>query len=368
MLHVLISLQFILRFQSMDAMNGFLTGVEKDESVKVLDVANGFPAVVVETEEEYINDLKKRFFGIAYVQKNYEYKALYIPNDPYFLSEQWGNFAIDLTRAWNITRGSRSITIAIIDEGVDYNHSELRSQFGAYKGYDFVDEDSDPAPDASDEAHGTHVAGIIAATMDNSLGVAGVGNFTLIAYRAMDETGSGRTIDIFEAMIEASRNPDVRVVNMSLGGTAYDSLLREGIDSLLNRNKVVVAAAGNNGGAVNYPAAFEGVIAVSAWDTSSTIADFSSRGEEVDVAAPGVGILSTYPGNRLAWMDGTSMATPYVSGVVGLMLSLNPNLTPQDVRDILCVTAVDVLDEGEDIYTGCGLLNAYGAVEAVQGR
>ena len=368
MLYVLISFQFILRFQSMDAMNGFLTGVKKDESVRVLDVANGFPAVVVESDEEYINDLRKRVSGIAYVQRNYEYKALYIPNDPLFLSEQWGNFAIDLTRAWDITKGSRSITIAIIDQGVDYNHPDLRNQFGAYKGYDFVDEDSDPSPDILDEAHGTHVAGIISATMDNNLGVAGVGNFILVAYRAMDEGGSGRTIDIFEASLEASRNPDVRVVNMSLGGATYDSLLREGIDSLLNRNKVVVAAAGNDGGSVNYPAAFDGVIAVSAWDTSSTIAPFSSRGPQVDISAPGVWILSTIPGNQLAWMDGTSMATPYVSGVVGLMLSVNPDLNPNEVRDILCNTAVDVLDEGEDIYTGCGLLNAYEAVKAAQGR
>ncbi len=368
MIEFILALQYIVRLDEKASVDAFTNDVSRQFGVKVVKRIRNFPAIVVDADSNTVKKLRKDR-RVRYIQRNQIYRTVYIPNDPYFTREQWGPFVVFLNRAWDITRGDRTITIAIIDEGVDYNHAELINQFGTYKGYDFVDNDPDPAPDDPDnELHGTHVAGIIAATMNNSIGLAGAGNFTLVAYRAMDETGSGTTDDIFEAMLEAARNPDVRIVNMSLGASSGDSLMKEGIDTLLARGKIVVAAAGNNGGAVNYPAAYDGVIAVAAWDTSNTIADFSSRGLEVDVAAPGVWIISTVPNNYLAWMSGTSMAAPLVSGIVGLMLTVNPDLTPQEVTDILCATAIDVLDAGRDIYTGCGLVNAEAAVRAAQGR
>jgi len=367
MIEFIIALQYIVRLDEKASVDAFINDAQKQYGVKVVKKIRNFPAIVVDADSISITKLKKDS-RIRYIQRNQTYRALYIPNDPYFIREQWGPFVAFLNRAWDITTGSKTITIAIIDEGVDYTHIELLNQFGTYKGYDFVDDDADPMPDTSVESHGTHVAGIIAATMNNSIGIAGAGNFTLVAYRALDETGVGTSDNIFAAMLEAARNPDVRVVNMSLGASTGDSLMKEGVDSLLARGKIVVAAAGNDGGPVNYPAAFDGVIAVAAWDTTNTIASFSSRGPEVDVAAPGVWILSTVPNNYLAWMDGTSMAAPLVTGIVGLMLTVNPDLTPQEVADILCATAIDVLDAGKDIYSGCGLVNAEAAVKAAQGR
>jgi len=368
MIEFIIALQYIVRLDEKASVDAFINDVQKQYNVRVIKKVRNFPAIVVDADSAALEKIStdKR---IRYIQRNQIYRALYIPNDPYFISEQWGHFVVFLNRAWDITTGNKNIVIAVIDEGVDYNHVELINQFGTTKGYDFVDDDPDPAPDDPDnELHGTHVAGIIAATMNNSIGISGAGNFTLVAYRALDESGAGTSDNIFEAMLEAARNPDVRIVNMSLGASTGDSLMKEGIDTLLARGKVVIAATGNDGGPVNYPAAFDGVIGVAAWDTTNTIGSFSSRGPEVDVAAPGVRILSTIPGNRAAWMDGTSMAAPLVSGIVGLMLTVNPNLTPQDVADILCSTAIDVLDAGRDIYSGCGLVNAEAAVKAAQGR
>ncbi len=368
MIEFILALQYIVRLDEKASLDAFINDVGNRFGVRVLKKIRNFPALVVEADSATVEKLRKDS-RIRYIHRNNIYRTVYIPNDEYFTQEEWGPFVVFLNRAWDITTGDRAITIAIIDEGVDYTHVDLANQFGLYKGYDFVDDDSDPAPDDPDnEMHGTHVAGIIAATMNNTIGIAGAGNFTLISYRAMDETGSGTTDNIFEAMMEAAQNPDVRIVNMSLGASTGDSLMKEGIDTLIARGKIVIAAAGNNGGAVNYPAAYEGVIAVAAWDTSNTIASFSSRGPEVDIAAPGVWILSTVPNNRLAWMSGTSMAAPLVSGIVGLMLSVNPDLTLQEITDILCATAIDVLDSGRDIFTGCGLVNAEAAVRASQGR
>jgi len=367
MIYLLLAFEYIVRFDEKVELKAAIESIQQQYDVKLVKKIRDFPAIVVEADSSKVNLLQKDK-RIRYVQRNQIYKALYIPNDPYFIQEQWGPFVVFLNRAWDITKGSKTITIAIIDEGVDYNHVELLNQFGLDKGYDFVDDDPDPAPvDPDAEVHGTHVAGIIAATMNNGLGIAGAGNFTLLSYRALSN-GAGTTDDIFEAMMEAARNPEVKVVNMSLGASSADSLMKEGIDTLLARGKVVVAAAGNDAGPVNYPAAFEGVIAVSAWDTSNTIAPFSSRGPEVDIAAPGVYILSLIPNNRMAWMDGTSMAAPLVSGIVGLMLTLNPDLTPQEISEILCSTAIDMMDPGRDIFTGCGLINAEAAVRAAQGR
>ncbi|MBN2488807.1 MAG: S8 family serine peptidase [Methanosarcinaceae archaeon] len=318
-------------------------------------------AKAVELPEQAIEHIKKNP-RVAYVEEDAEVHAL-VDTLP------WGVDRIDADLVWNIEdrasdvmeggNAGAGVNVAIIDTGIDYNHPDLA---GNYKGgIDFVNNDDEPMDDAG---HGTHCAGIIAAE-DNDAGVVGVApEANLYAVKVLDASGSGLMSDVV-AGIQWAAGKDIDVISMSLGGPSSDSL-KAACDSAYDKGIVVIAAAGNSGAprgrsttTVDYPGAYDSVIAVSATDSSDVIAYFSSRGPEVEIAAPGVNIYSTYLDGAYATMSGTSMACPHVAGTVALIIASNPSLTNEQVRERLQDTAEDI---GDPYLYGYGLVDAESAV------
>lgn len=275
----------------------------------------------------------------------------------------WGVDKIDAEKVWGITTGD-AIKVAIIDTGIDLAHPDLKTNIKG--GYNSIN----PRKSADDDnGHGTHVAGIVAA-IDNEIGVVGVGpQIDLYAVKVLNAVGSGYLSDVIEGLDWAIAN-GMQVVNMSLGTLSNVQSFREAIQRVNAAGIVQVAAAGNSGGAVIYPAAYPEVIAVSATDQNNVIVSWSSRGLEVDLTAPGVSIYSTYKGQIYKTLSGTSMAAPHVTGVAALVLNqtlkcdidLNGSCSPAEVQQRLEATARDLGEIGKDNLYGSGLVDAYTAV------
>ncbi len=275
----------------------------------------------------------------------------------------WGIDRVDAELAWPITTAD-PIKVAIIDTGIDLKHPDLK--YNIKGGYNAINPLKSPN---DDNGHGTHVAGIVAA-LNNTIGVVGVGpQVDLYAVKVLNAAGSGYLSDIIEGLDWAIQN-GMQVVNMSLGTSVDVPSFREAVQRVYQAGIIQVAAAGNTGGSVVYPAAYPEVIAVSATDQNNQIASWSSRGPEVDLSAPGVSIYSTYKGSRYATLSGTSMAAPHVSGVAALVLSvpskcdfdLNGVCSPAEVQQRLEQTALDLGTPGKDDLYGSGLVNAFNAL------
>jgi subtilisin family serine protease len=274
----------------------------------------------------------------------------------------WNIDRVDAEISWAISTGD-PVKVGVIDTGIDLKHPDLQANIKG--GYNAIN----PLKSANDDnGHGTHVAGIIAA-LNNSIGVVGVGpNIDLYAIKVLNASGSGYLSDVIEGLDWAVTN-GMKVVNMSLGTSQDVQSFHDAITNAYNAGVVIVAAAGNSGGAVVYPAAYPEVIAVSATDQNNQIASFSSRGPEVDLAAPGVSIYSTYKGQSYATLSGTSMAAPHVTGAAALIIDtkkcdLNSDniCTPAEVQQRLEQTAKDLGDPGKDNLYGAGLVNVYQAL------
>ncbi|WP_435364521.1 S8 family serine peptidase [Haloarchaeobius sp. DYHT-AS-18] len=286
--------------------------------------------------------------GVKYVEENKTHYALGTPNDPKF-DGQYAPQQVRAPTAWDTTQGSSDVTIAVVDQGVMYDHPDLSARFGSDKGQDFVDSDSDPYPDSmSDEYHGTHVAGICAGTIDNGTGVAGMSNSTLLSGRSLSEQGSGSTADIADA-VQWAADQGADIINMSLGGGGYTDTMKNAVSYAVNNGALPICAAGNAGeGSVDYPAAYNECVAVSAVDENENLASFSNYGSKIDVAAPGVDILSCWTEYKSAYggkynkISGTSMACPAAAGVAALGLAADPTLTVSELRSKLKNTAVDI--------------------------
>ncbi|MBB6097518.1 serine protease [Deinobacterium chartae] len=355
--------------------------------------------------------------AIEYVQPNYIYRALAVPNDPYY-SLQWHYPAMNLPAAWDITTGANSPVVAVIDTG-QLNHPDLAGRFVA--GYDFISNtstagdgngrDSDPT-DVGDAAvcngqqqpnswHGTHVAGTIGAATNNGVGVAGVNwNARIQHARVLGKCG-GSTADIIDAIrwtsgmtvsgVPANATP-AKVINMSLGGylgsscAASDPATQAAINDAVARGVTVVVAAGNsNDNAGLYtPASCNNTVTVAATETRNYRAPYSNYGSAIDVAAPGGdtsadrngdgyadGVLSTLrdasgTAYNYAFYQGTSMATPHVAGVVSLMYAVRPGITPAQVLSTLQSTAKPLSSTQCAQGCGSGLVDAYAAVNAAK--
>lgn len=281
----------------------------------------------------------------------------------------WGVDRIDAEKVWAVTTGD-PIKVAIIDTGIDTSHPDLKNNLkGGVSAVAYTRNYND------DNGHGTHVAGIVAA-IDNEIGVIGVGpKIDLYAVKVLNRNGSGYLSDVIEGLDWAIQNK-MQVVNMSLGTASNVLSFQEAIKRVNAAGIVQVAAAGNNyGGAVSYPAAYPEVIAVSATDSADVIANFSSVGPQVDLAAPGVSIYSTYKGSIYATLSGTSMAAPHITGVAALVLSVPakcqylldaiPGCSPAEVQKRLEDTAEQVKPDtisGKDNLYGAGLVDAEKAV------
>jgi len=280
---------------------------------------------------------------------------------------------IKATSTWEETKGDEEIIIAILDTGVDILHPELDEKIHS-SGYDFVNDDADAT---DDEGHGTHVAGIAAAETHNDEGIAGVAwNCKILPVKVLNNLGEGGYSEMIDGIIWAADN-GADVMNLSLGGNFPSASLENALKYAYDMDIVIVAAAGNEGGAVLYPAAYdEYCLAVAATDYNDERVDFSNSGglwesnsgPEIDVAAPGARIISTVPtwfwgpdSFPYAWGDGTSQATPHVAGLAALIKSVKPHLKASQIMNVIRYSADDVNfvnNLGVDNYIGFGRINS----------
>lgn len=278
----------------------------------------------------------------------------------------WGIDRVDAERVWPSGNTADPIRVGIIDTGISNKHPDLLANVKG--GVNTIN----PRKNWNDDnGHGSHVAGIVAAR-DNDTGVIGVGPaIDLYAIKVLGAGGSGYLSDVIEGIQWAVAN-SLQVVNLSLGTSSDVQSLHDAVIAAKSAGIVVVAAAGNSGGSVIFPAAYPEAIAVSATDQNNVVASWSSRGSEVDLAAPGVSIYSTYKGTGYATLSGTSMAAPHVAGSAALVLNIpvgaydtniNGKWDPDEVQIKLQERAVDLGTVGFDNLYGWGLVNAYSAVQ-----
>lgn len=319
------------------------------------------------------SDIKKMLKALSGFIEVESYDANYIvvpfetPDDPYY-PQLWGIQKIEIPNAWNTTKGSSSVKVAVIDTGIDYSHQDLAGQ--VVKGRDFINNDDDPMDDIG---HGTHVAGTIGALTNNNVGVAGINwSVSLMAIKVLGPSG-GSSFAVANGINYAVDN-GIQVINMSLGSKQPNSCpsnQAQALNYARNKKVVVVVAAGNRppDNAANYTMTScknsnPDMIVVAATTQSDTKASFSKYGTAVDIAAPGSGILSTIPGDRYGSKDGTSMASPHVAGVAALLISACSGLTPQQVKDYLVNGADPILSTDQPIGPR---LNAFKALTLCTG-
>ncbi len=306
---------------------------------------------------------------IRYAVPDVQAHAGFVPDDPLY-SDQWGPPAIGMESAWDTTLGSHNRTVAILDTGVRATHEDLQANI-CHVGWDYAN--GDPDPD-DDHGHGTHVAGTVAATLDNSVGVAGMANACLMPIKVLRADGGGSFADIASAIVDATLNGS-DVISMSLGGSPGldpGGPLPDAVAFAYEQGVTLVASAGNAGCLpTGFPAAYPEVIAVGSLDEPGTTrSSFSSCGHDLELTAPGRGILSTMTdtgepisdSSGYGSISGTSMAAPHVSGVAALVLSQDTNLTSVQLRCILRATADDLGPTGHDIEYGFGRLDAAEAI------
>jgi subtilisin family serine protease len=289
--------------------------------------------------------------------------------DPY-RTDQWALDAVAFETVHPDYDGS-GVVVAVVDTSIAVGHEDLAGRFVA--GYDAIaDVPYNFATWAVGETdHGTHVTGILGATPDNGLGVAGAApGVQIMPVRVLRPSG-GLVSDVVQGILWATQH-DADIITMSLGTTVRSASLEAAVDAAVAQGVVVLAAVGNGGiegDPVRYPAAFDSVISVGAVDESGARWPSSSRSSTLDVVAPGVNIVATggLTVGRYVYMSGTSMATPYVASLVALMLEANPNLTPAQVAAILRATSDDRGAAGFDIEFGHGLVDPLEAVGAALG-
>ena len=322
--------------------------------------------------------------AVEYAEPDYLAKFASVPDDPRY-SEQWGLSKIAVEGAWDQSMGSPSIVIAVIDSGIDLAHEDLAPNLWVnpgeipgngldddnntfiddVQGWNFVDSTNNVQDYIG---HGSLVSGVAAAKMNNMVGIAGVcGNCHIMPVKVSQISGFANYSDIAAGVAYATQK-GARVINISLGGYANSTTLRNAITTAVSQNIVVVAGAGNdNSSSPFYPAAYENVIAVAGTDQNDLKTISSNFGTWVDVSAPGQDILSTTLGDYSS-DSGTSYAAPFVSGAAGLLLSMHPEWTPAMIRGQFYHTSdnIDNLNPGYEGLLGAGRLNATLAMQPPQ--
>jgi subtilisin family serine protease len=301
--------------------------------------------------------------AVDYAEPNYVYTQMRTPNDT-VLSQQWGLRKIHAFEAWDITTGG-PITIALLDTGVSPSHPDLQGKL--LRGYDFFNNDDDPS---DDEGHGTYTAGVAAAASDNAAGIAGVcWGCKILPVKVLGSRGQGNAATT-AAGIRWAVDQGARIISMSLGGDQDAQVVRDAVNYAHDHNALIIAASGNGqreGNVPNYPAAYPSVLAVSATTDTDTVTRFSTIGNFVDISAPGVGLWSTFwsrdAGDSYATANGTSAACPHVAGAAALALTLRPDLSADQLADILMAAADDLGAPGKDIEYGYGRLNLLRVVQ-----
>ena len=336
---------------------------------------------------------------VEYAEPVYVYSIASTPNDPYFstdsswgqsYADQWGLKDIQCEKAWNVSRGDNSVIVAVIDTGVDYTHPDLAANIwnnpaeianngiddngdgyvDDIRGWNFIDNNNDVS---DPNGHGSHVSGIIAAVGNNGQGISGVcWQAKIMAIKALTSSGAGSSTDLSAAIKYAADN-GARVINISWGGYGNSSVIQDALDYAYAHNCVIVAAAGNNNTDAGrfFPGNYGPAITVAACDANDHKASFSNYGTVVDVTAPGVDILSlrakgtdmghneaNIVGNDYYRSSGTSMATPFVSGLAALVLSVHPEFSNADVEQAIISSCDHLGAEGKNDDYGYGRINA----------
>lgn len=376
-----------------------MVSIQQELGANVVEDFNTIGAQLWEITEKTVEDAIYQHYNnpdLVYIEPNYKIRMVENhPDDPEF-DKQWGlnnigqtggavDADIDAPEAWDIYTGNDEI-VAVIDSGVDYNHPDLKNNIWKNPGeipdnnidddqngyvddvygYDFANDDPDPFDDNS---HGTHCAGIIAASGNDEIGITGVNwNAKIMALKFITQTGSGDVSHAVKAL-EYALMMGAKISNNSWGGGGFSDALYEAIQVAKQQDHLFIAAAGNDYGRnidydPQYPAAYQisNIISVSATDHYDDLSSFSNIGfTNVDLAAPGSAIYSTIPDNSYAAYNGTSMAAPHVAGVAALVWSMYPSLSASEVKDGI-LTAVDPLPSLEGKVLSGGRLNAYGAL------
>ncbi|MBN1997393.1 S8 family serine peptidase [candidate division KSB1 bacterium] len=339
---------------------------------------------------------------VEYAQSNHVYKMNYVPQDP-DITQQWALEKVGAYQAWDNEKGSPDVLIAVIDTGVDYTHPDLAKNIwinpgedlngngiadnGDYNqidddgngyaddilGWDFTDapnypdggdyleRDNDPIDEMG---HGTGISGIIAAVMDNHIGIAGLApGCRIMSIRFATSRGYGEEDDAASAILYAIQN-GAQIINMSWGDTNISRIMDDIFRYAAQKGVVLVASAGNSStDEIHYPSGFNGTISVGAVDEQDNLAGFSNYGPCVDLVAPGINIYTTTLDEQYNSVNGTSFAAPFVSAAAALLLSHSPQLTAEGVRGILVGSSIDLGDRGWDFYFGAGRLDVKRALE-----
>ena len=341
-----------------------LTAFAEEPEVLLLTLTNKGKEEVL-SAVSYLNSLP----NIEIAELDYIVQAQHIPNDPGY-ANQYAPGKISLPAAWDIVPDCSAVIVGIIDSGIDYTHPDLADAVDLTLSWNFLDNNSD-VMDKNTNGHGTHVAGIVGAAFDNTEGIAGVApNVRLVALKIM-ENDRGPLSSAIAAVYYAEKK-GIHITNNSYGYQGAPSQIFR--DAIASSNQVFVAASGNNGINIDstavYPAAFElpNKISVASVDSSDALASSSNYGVKcVDLAAPGVSIYSTLPGNKYNNMSGTSMAAPQVAGVAALVKANEPTLTAGEIVERIIYSCDPVtFSGGKEVKSG-GRLNAYAALFPITG-
>lgn len=305
--------------------------------------------------------------SVVVVEADAAVQGAYEINDPDALNQNktYTVNLLHLQQAWDYTTGSGNVVLAVLDTGIAKAHPEFAGRI--LPGYDVVNDDDDPE---DDYGHGTHVAGIAAAAINNGIGMAGIcGGCSILPVKVLNDHNAGTWSGVAEGMIYAVDH-HANVIVLSLGSKMKSKIIEDAVNYAIAHNVLIVAAAGNANSSENfYPAAFAGVLGVGATGRNDERWSLSNYGDFVDVTAPGDSVYSTYnnlaqPDGGYTFLSGTSMATPHVAGLAGLLFSQEPTRTITDVVRLIETTAVDLGEQGPDAKFGYGRIDPLAALRA----
>jgi hypothetical protein len=329
------------------------------QKIKVLESLNVHHIKVPEKALETIEAALRKNPNIEFVEKNLIGQAEFVPNDPGY-SSQWHLPRISAPGGWDLTVGSSSATIAVIDSGIDPFHPDLAANL--VPGYNFVAGNTDTR---DVYGHGTAVAGAAGAIGNSGIGVAGVAwSSSIMPLVVLDSSGYGTVANVASAITYASDH-GAKVINISLAFNGSTSTLENAVNYAWSKGLVIVAAAANaSTNTPYYPAALDRVVAVSATDQNDNLASFSNYGDWIEVAAPGVSVYTTANGGGYLYGSGTSLSSPIVAGLASLVFSLNPGLTNAQVVNLITSKADDLGTTGFDANFGWGRINVQRTLQA----